>query len=405
MSAARRAAGLTKYLARAGHSVSVLTSVMSGSGPVPGAARTIRTRDLLVSPLNWRRSGLAALQGDANATVAAAPSALAAWTVPDLQLAGWVPFALARAIGLVRRERFDCVITTSPPASAHLIGLALRPYGPAWIADFRDGWTFETQRSAWAHPWLGTLDRGLERVVAQRADAVSAVTQPIADDLANRFSRPVATITNGFDPDSVLDTEHDGVGYLSSDRRSLVHTGTLSYGGRSIQPLLDAFRLLHGISPGAAETLEIALVGPVTDAERDAVQRAGMSQAFSLTGALSHDEALAVQRAADGLLVITGPGQTGVATGKLYEYMAANRPILVIGDDTAAARIVERSGAGIAVARDDPAALAHALRRFAERLDELPRPSPAKVREFAYPALAAQMAELVEQSLTRRAAR
>ena len=147
MSAARRAAGLTKYLARAGHSVTVLTSVMSGSGPISGAARTVRTRDLLVSPLNWRRSGLAALQGDASATVAAAPSALAAWAVPDLQLAGWVPFALARAIGLARRERFDCVITTSPPASAHLIGLALRPHGLAWIADFRDGWTFETQRS------------------------------------------------------------------------------------------------------------------------------------------------------------------------------------------------------------------------------------------------------------------
>ena len=98
--------------------------------------------------------------------------------------------------------------------------------------------------------------------------------------------------------------------------------------------------------------------------------------------------------------MITGPGQTGVATGKLYEYMAANRPILVIGDDTAAAQIVQRAGAGIAVARDDPNALAHALRRFAERLDELPRPSPETVREFAYPALAAQMADLVEQALS-----
>jgi len=134
------------------------------------------------------------------------------------------------------------------------------------------------------------------------------------------------------------------------------------------------------------------------------VKRAGMSHAFSLPGSLPHDQTLAVQRAADGLLVITGPGQTGVATGKLFEYMAANRPILVIGDDTAAAAIVERAGAGIAVARDDPNALAEALRRFAERLDELPRPNPANVREFAYPALAAQMAELVEQALTRRAA-
>ena len=405
MSAARRAAGLTKYLARAGHSVSVLTSVMSGSGPISGAAHTVRTRDLLVSPLNWRRSGLAALQGDAQATVAAAPSALAAWAVPDLQLLGWTPFAIARAIGLARREQLDCVITTSPPASAHLIGLALRSYGPAWIADFRDGWTFESQRPDWAHPWLGALDRRLEREVVQRADAVSAVTQPIADDLAERFRRPVTTITNGFDPESVEVADEDGKGHLSSDRRSLVHTGTLSYGGRSIQPLVEAFRILHSTSQGAADALEIALVGPVTDAERDAVNRAGMSHAFSLPGSLPHDQTLAVQRAADGLLVITGPGQTGVATGKLYEYMAAGRPILVIGDDTAAAQIVERSGAGIAVARDDPTALAHALRRFAERLDELPRPSPAKVREFAYPALAAQMAELVEQALTRRAAR
>ena len=94
----------------------------------------------------------------------------------------------------------------------------------------------------------------------------------------------MATITNGFDPDSVLDARDDGIGYLSSDRRSLVHTGTLSYGGRSIQPLVDAFRVLHSISPGAAETLEIALVGPVTDAERTAVERAGMSHAFSLRG-------------------------------------------------------------------------------------------------------------------------
>jgi glycosyltransferase involved in cell wall biosynthesis len=404
MSAARRASGLTKYLGLLGHRVTVLTSVMSGSGPIPEAARTVRTRDLLVSPLNWRRSGLAALQGDTTVTVAAAPSALAAWTVPDLQLAGWVPFALARAVGLARRERFDCVITTSPPASAHLIGLALRRSGVAWVADFRDGWTFETQRPAWAHPWLGTLDRALERFTVRRADGVSAVTAPIGDDLGRRFGRQVTTITNGFDPDAVPAPSPAGNGLLSGHRRSLVHTGTLSYGGRSIEPLLEAFTILRRTSPDAAESLEIALVGPVTDAERQAVKRAGMCDAFSLPGSLPHDQTLAIQRAADGLLVITGPGQTGVATGKLYEYMAAKRPILVIGDDTAAAEIVERARAGIAVARDDPHALAGALQRFAERLDELPRPTPTAVQQFAYPALAAQMAELVEQALTRRAA-
>jgi glycosyltransferase involved in cell wall biosynthesis len=305
---------------------------------------------------------------------------------------------------MAKRERFDCVITTSPPASAHLIGLAVQACGSAWIADFRDGWTFESQRPEWAHPWLGAVDRQLERLVVRHADAVSAVTQPIADDLARRFARPVATITNGFDPDDApppTPTQgHNGV--LSSDRRSLVHTGTLSYGGRSIEPLVEALRILHDASPSAAQRLEIALVGPVTDAEREAVKRSGMPDAFLLAGSLPHDQALAVQRAADGLLVITGSGQTGVATGKLYEYMTANRPILVIGDDTAAAGIVERVGGGIAVARDDPHALADALRQFAEQPDGLPRPAPAAVEQFGYPALAAQMADQVERAIAHR---
>src|SRR5213592_3446825 len=82
MSAARRAAGLTKHLAALGHEVTVLTSVMSGSGPVPA-------RDLLVSPLNWRRQSFAALKGDAGGSYEGKPSALAAWLPPDLEIVGW----------------------------------------------------------------------------------------------------------------------------------------------------------------------------------------------------------------------------------------------------------------------------------------------------------------------------
>jgi hypothetical protein len=63
---------------------------------------------------------------------------------------------------------------------------------------------------------------------------------------------------------------------------------------------------------------------------------------------------------------------------------------------------VERVSAGIAVARDDPNALAAALRRFAQQPDGLPRATTEAVEQFAYPALAAQMAGLVEQAVARR---
>src|SRR5918995_713669 len=65
LSAARRVGGLARHLAALGHEVSVLTSMLSGRGPVDGAARVVRTRDLLASGINWRRQSFAALEGSA----------------------------------------------------------------------------------------------------------------------------------------------------------------------------------------------------------------------------------------------------------------------------------------------------------------------------------------------------
>jgi glycosyltransferase involved in cell wall biosynthesis len=406
MSAARRPEGLTKHLERLGHRVTVLTSVMCGSGPVPGAAQTIRTRDLLVSPLNWRRASFAALKGETTGVYAPRPSSLSAWVIPDLEIVGWTPFALSRARELIKQERFDCVITSSPPQSGHLIGLALQSHGIPWVADFRDGWTFErADRPPSAIRPLDGLDRRLERGVVRRADAVCAVTDPIATDLADRFGRPVATITNGFDPDRPTSPAERLDGLLSPRRRSLVHTGNLASGGRSLDLLLSAVKKLAATAPVAAQQLEIVLVGPTTVAEQDAVVRAGSTDSVRLTGPVPRTTALALQRAADGLLVITGSGQSGVATGKLYEYLAAERPILVIGEDTAAAEIVQRVAAGIAVPRDDPDAVAAALRQFVEVPDQLPRPRPEALAAYAYPRLAAEMSELVEVAIARHIGR
>src|SRR5690242_6043031 len=99
LSAAGRTAGMTRYLGELGHEVTLLTSTVSGSGPVAGAARTIRTRDLMVSPLNWRRRNFEALTTDRPADYDATPSVFASLLVPDLELVGWTPFALARALG------------------------------------------------------------------------------------------------------------------------------------------------------------------------------------------------------------------------------------------------------------------------------------------------------------------
>ena len=66
-----------------------------------------------------------------------------------------------------------------------------------------------------------------------------------------------------------------------------------------------------------------------------------------------------------------GRPSTSVATGKLFEYLAAERPVLVLGEDTEAARIVVRAGVGVAASEADPGSVADALERL---IDSPPAP-------------------------------
>jgi glycosyltransferase involved in cell wall biosynthesis len=91
-----------------------------------------------------------------------------------------------------------------------------------------------------------------------------------------------------------------------------------------------------------------------------------------------------------------------VATNKLFEYLAARRPVLVLGDESEAARIVTEAGAGIVTPSDDPAAIAEALRRLVA--GEV-RPPSVELDRFAWPSLAACFEEEIESAVRERARR
>jgi glycosyltransferase involved in cell wall biosynthesis len=396
---AHRPAALAKYLARRGHRVTVLTSVASGAGEVPGAARVVRTRDLLRSRLNWRRSHFEALQGRRQATYGEA-SPIAQIVVPDLSLVGWIPFALPRALRLARREQFDCVITTSPPPSTHLIGRALQSAGTAWIADLRDGWTFDAPRPPWPTGIQEAVDSALERSTLARADGVVAVTEPIAADLARRLERAVATITNGFDPD---ERTADGAPPLDPERHSLVHTGRLNVVGRSPQEFFDGLHEYLRRRPDGARRLEVVLAGPVSADQKRLLADPRLDGFVRSLGSLERPAALALQRQADTLLVLAEGNQVrparSIATGKLFEYLGAGRPVLVVGAGSEAARIVAGTGAGTAVRGDDAGEIASALERLADH--GLPAPTGA-VQAYSWPALAERWEREIECTIARR---
>lgn len=395
---ARRVAGLAKYLAREGLEITVLTSIISGEGGIEGAKSVARTRDLMATPLNWRRAQFKALEGSADGSYSR-PSRLESVVVPDIAAATWMPFAVTRTLGLVRGSGLDCVITTGPAHSVHLVGLALRRRGIPWIAEFRDGWTFDQPARDFPLRLQRQLDASLERRVVTGADALVAVTQPIADDLSRRFDRPVTVLTNGFDPDEVTDGGDNGL--LDPKRFSVVHTGRMAYAGRSPVPLLEALRALKRDHPRVAEKLEVVLAGPLSAEEEPLVRAADLSDTVRAVGTLDRPHTLQLQQAADALVVLAEGSSRRVATGKLFEYLATDAPILVLGDDSEAARIVVETGAGFATSGSDPNLIASALERLVASPSERAR-DRAAVEPYSYPHVARRYAELIEDVVSRR---
>jgi glycosyltransferase involved in cell wall biosynthesis len=318
---------------------------------------------------------------------------------------GWIPFALPRAISLSQTERFDCVITTSPPQSGHLIGAALQRRGIAWVADLRDGWSFEPGGERFPPGRRRRLDARLERAVIASADGLVAVTPPITDDLRQRLHPGAVTITNGFDPADLPAAEAAAASApVTSGRYSVAYTGTLAYGGASPGPLLEAVRRLRDLDPVGAR-LELIFAGPTASDEEAELRASDLAGAVRVLGPLARTDALGLQRAADALLVIIDPRRPSIATGKLYEYLSAGRPILVLGEDSVAARIVRDVGAGIVAPHDDPDAIATALRRLITSDNGFRTASRSAVERFSYAELAAQMAEQVEGAIAARGRR
>jgi glycosyltransferase involved in cell wall biosynthesis len=264
--------------------------------------------------------------------------------------------AVPAAIRLVRHERIDAVITTSPPGSIHFIGAAVRrATGARWLADLRDPLVaFQHRRAdtAATRARQATNER-VARLVAHRADAISCVSEAIAGEMRAFEPRgPVRTIPNGADFDDFA-----GLEYERGPRFRITHTGSF-FGRRDPKPFLQAL---------ANSGLDVVarFVGDFRSSDREWAESLGLGDRLELVPYAPRTEALRLQRDSEALLLLipdAGGRGKGVLSGKVFEYLAAGRPILaVVPPDGAAADLIRETGAGVVVAPEDVEGMKTAL--------------------------------------------
>jgi len=277
--------------------------------------------------------------------------------VPDENVT-WNLTAIPAAIRIVRSEGIDAVVTTSPPSSVHLIGAAVkRATGVKWVADLRDSIVAHPHRNA-ERIIVRAKEQGehaVAKLVARSADAITCVSDAIADEMRERAPKAsVTTIPNGSDFDDFAGLEHS-----TSDRFRLTHTGSF-FGKRDPRPFLTALKQT------GLDDVAVRFLGDFRAADREWAATLELGHRLELIPYASRRRSLELQRDSEALLLLipdAGGRGRGVLSGKVFEYLAAERPILaVVPPDGAAAALIRDAGAGIVVAPDDVAGIAAALR-------------------------------------------
>jgi glycosyltransferase involved in cell wall biosynthesis len=421
--ASQRLFHTARGLAAAGHDVHVVTP---REGPYPRDASLVSAstsgvavyRTRAIDPVAWHRRLQGAMRGGVTPTTASHGRQIRAsklrrflrtWALLPDGAAGWIPFAVAAAIPLTRQAG-AVLVSSSPPLSSHVAAWLVRSRtGAAWLADVRD-----PAESGYGpdhdSPSRAALDRAIEAALLRSADAIVTVSHGWQDLYRQRLGAsgpPVCVVTNGFDPADFAALPRPAAG----GPLILSHTGRLYAGERDFRPLLAALERL--LARGLVRPEEIRLrfacgdeaaVGALAPILRTCVQFEPFRE--------HRADVLAVQGASHVLLLHAWTTDDaigrGAIPGKIFEYLAASRPVLAIahhGSDVE--RIVNVTRCGVVCAPSDVEGMAALVADWTRRHrdgEDLPyMPDADAIRAYTHERRLAPLLELVGELAGRRA--
>ncbi len=272
----------------------------------------------------------------------------------------WIEPSVKFLLKYISDNPVDIIISTGPPHSMHMIALALKQKTELpWIADFRDPWTnIDFYDQLHLSKWADKQHHFMEQQVLQNADCVVTVSNSWAKDFIELGRKEVEVITNGFDE---ADFPNESVELFSGF--VLHHIGSMNK-DRNPHILWKVLKELCATNSDFKNDLKIMLTGKNDFAVIESIKENGLFSHLELIEYMPHSEIVKqVPKSTVLLLPLNDtPNVAGVIPGKLFEYLAAKRPILCIGDSTGdSAKIIAVCNAGYVCDFTDAHAMKNAL--------------------------------------------
>lgn len=268
--------------------------------------------------------------------------------IPDARR-GWIKYAFEKASKIIEDENIDTVVTTSPPHSSQIIGLMLRKkFNLKWIADFRDPWTDIYYYNEFHHlSFAKKIDLKYERKVLEKADRIITVSNDIKNIFIKKSSSinesKIFIIPNGYD-DEDFKINKD----LQSPEKDFIitYTGTIA-GSYDPEIFFKAFKKVTAIFPEI--NFKLRFIGNHASTVIEKAKSISLSRNLELIPSVTHKESIMYLLKSTVLFLVIPKvkNDKGILTGKLFEYLAAGKPIICIGPaDGDAAEIIRECDAG-----------------------------------------------------------
>ena len=235
---------------------------------------------------------------------------------------------------LTLSRRVDCLITSGPPHSSHILGWVLRRTAVRrWIVDYRDLWTDDPFQCKHRGLLLKLFER-IERNVIKTADAIVTVSPFWRDHLRTKFSlekRPdrFVLIRNGFNIDETMPRQ---AGHEGKAERIHIHSSGTPQALSATSSLLDALSKIRSTDVSEDHFPLVTFTG-FSEEYKQGVQARHLERHVVDVGALSQQRSIEYSLGCDVLMVIVNddnPSRRGTIPAKTYEAMALGRHILAI---------------------------------------------------------------------------
>ncbi|MCF4101480.1 glycosyltransferase family 4 protein [Gillisia sp. M10.2A] len=306
----------------------------------------------------------------------------------------WIKPSVKYLSKYISENDIKTVITTGPPHSLHLIGLKIKSNLPiTWIADFRDPWT---QIGYHKKLKLSSASKrkhlNFEHKVLNTADTIITTSYTTKAEFREKTSKPITVITNGYDETLIKEVVPDA-------NFTLAHIGSL-LSGRNPYNLWEVLSQLISENELFAKKFKLKLVGAVSKEVLETINSFGLQNNLEVVAYVTHQEALKIQRQSQVLLLIEIDSieTRGIIPGKIFEYLAAKRPILAIGPEQwDVIRILEHTNSGKYYSYQDTQQLkSQILTYFNLYQDKELRSSSKNIEEYSRKMLTGKLANLIK---------